>query len=84
MGTGKTNPSPAYGCAFIAEADGTQRPGTLEDYLKCLRLVQANEDYGIVDSVNATSIEKMIADFEVIRLVKAELTPFEVNEETWR
>ena len=47
MGTGKTNPSPAYGCAFIAEADGTQRPGTLEDYLKCLRLVQANEDYDI-------------------------------------
>ena len=37
-----------------------------------------------MDSVNATSIEKMIADFEVIRLVKAELTPFEVNEETWR
>lgn len=47
MGTGKTNPAPAYGCAFIAEADGTQRPGTLEDYLKCLRLVQANEDYDI-------------------------------------
>lgn len=37
---------------------------------------------GIVDSVNATSIEKMIADFEVIRLVKAALIPFEVNEET--
>ena len=35
-----------------------------------------------MDSVNATSIEKMIADFEVIRLVKAALTPFEVNEET--
>ena len=35
-----------------------------------------------MDSVNATSIEKMIADFEVIRLVNAALTPFEVNEET--
>ena len=35
-----------------------------------------------MDSVNAISIEKMIADFEVIRLVKAALTPFEVNEET--
>lgn len=35
-----------------------------------------------MDSVNATSIEKMIADFEVILLVKAALTPFEVNEET--
>lgn len=35
-----------------------------------------------MDNVNATSIEKMIADFGVIRLVKAALTPFEVNEET--
>ena len=28
------------------------------------------------------SKDEMIADFEVIRLVKATLTPFEVNEET--
>lgn len=28
------------------------------------------------------SKDEMIADFEVIRLVKAALTPFEVNEET--
>ncbi|MGN1013778.1 MAG: trimethylamine methyltransferase family protein [Butyricicoccus sp.] len=47
MGTGKTNPAPAYGCAFIAEKDGTQRPGMMDDYMKCLKLVYANEDYDI-------------------------------------
>lgn len=47
MGTGKSNPVPAYGCPFIAEMDGTQRPGTVADYIKCLKLVQANPDYDI-------------------------------------
>ena len=37
---------------------------------------------GVMDSVNATSFEKMIVDFEIIRQVKAAFTPFEVNEET--
>lgn len=37
---------------------------------------------GIVDSVNATSFEKMVIDFEIIREVIAAFTPFEVNDET--
>lgn len=37
---------------------------------------------GVMDSVNATSFEKMIIDFEIIRQVKASFTPFEINEET--
>jgi trimethylamine--corrinoid protein Co-methyltransferase len=37
---------------------------------------------GVMDSVNATSYEKMIVDFEIIRQVKASFTPIEVNEET--
>lgn len=39
--------APAYGCAFIAERDGTKRPGTIADYVKCARLVQEAEVYGI-------------------------------------
>lgn len=41
------HPSPTYGCAFIAERDGTQRPGTMEDYVKALKLVDASEVYDI-------------------------------------
>ena len=37
---------------------------------------------GVMDSVNATSFEKMLVDFEIIRQVKASFTPIEVNEET--
>ena len=37
---------------------------------------------GVVASVNATSFDKMICDFEIIRQVKAALAPLEVNEET--
>jgi len=47
VGGCKVNPSPAYGCAFIAERDGKRRPGTLQDYVKCTKLIQANEDYTI-------------------------------------
>jgi len=47
VGGYKTNPSPAYGCAFIAERDGQRRPGTLQDYVKCAKLIHANEDYTI-------------------------------------
>lgn len=45
VGGDTTHPCPAYGCAFIAERDGRQRAGTLEDYIKCARLIHANEDY---------------------------------------
>lgn len=37
---------------------------------------------GVMDSVNATSFEKMIIDFEIMRQVKFAFTDFEVNEET--
>ena len=37
---------------------------------------------GVMDSVNATSFEKMVIDFEIIRQVKASFAPIEVNEET--
>jgi len=37
---------------------------------------------GVMDSVNATSFEKMIIDAEIIRLVLASFTPIEVNEKT--
>lgn len=47
LGTEETYPSPTYGCAFMAERDGTQRPGTIADYVKCVKLVQANPDYHI-------------------------------------
>ena len=47
MGTDKVHPSPTYGCAFIAERDGRQRLGTMQDYVTCAKLIQANEDYSI-------------------------------------
>lgn len=47
IGGDYVHPSPTYGCAFIAERDGTQRPGTMEDYVKCVKLIHANEDYSI-------------------------------------
>ena len=47
VGGDRTNLSPAYGCAFIAERDGTQRPGTLRDYIQCAKLIHANADYTI-------------------------------------
>ena len=36
---------------------------------------------GVMNSVNATSFEKMIVDFEIIRQVKFVHTPFDVDEE---
>ena len=36
---------------------------------------------GVMNSVNATSFEKMIIDFEIIRQVKFVHTPFPVDEE---
>lgn len=47
IGGDKVNAAPAYGCAFIAERDGTKRPGTIADYVKCARLVQEAEVYDI-------------------------------------
>ena len=37
---------------------------------------------GVMDSVNATSFEKMVIDFEIIRQVQVACKPFEVNEQT--
>lgn len=37
---------------------------------------------GIVDSVNATCVEKLLCDMEIIRLVKKATEPLVVNEET--
>ncbi len=47
VGGDHVNPAPTYGCAFIDEWDGTRRYGTMEDFIKCLKLVQANDDYSI-------------------------------------
>lgn len=47
VGEGHVNPAPTYGCAFIDEWDGTRRRGTMADYLKCLKLVHAEELYTI-------------------------------------
>lgn len=47
VGGDHVNASPAYGCAFIAEKDGSQRPGTIADYVKAVRLVHASEVYTI-------------------------------------
>ena len=47
IGGEHVNPAPVYGCAFIDEWDGTRRTGTLEDYMKCLKLVYASENYDI-------------------------------------
>lgn len=37
---------------------------------------------GIVDSVNATSFDKLMVDINIIRQVKVATAPLEVNEET--
>ncbi|MFQ8689558.1 MAG: trimethylamine methyltransferase family protein, partial [Blautia sp.] len=47
IGKDAINPAPTYGCAFIDQWDGTRRRGTVEDYLKCLKLVQAEDSYSI-------------------------------------
>ncbi len=47
IGDGHINPAPTYGCAFIDEWDGLRRRGTMEDYIKCLKLVEASENYTI-------------------------------------
>lgn len=47
VGKDHINPAPTYGCAFIDDWDGQRRRGTMEDYIKCLKLVQAEENYSI-------------------------------------
>lgn len=47
IGGDNVNPAPTYGCAFIDEWDGTRRRGTMEDYIKCLKLVEAEDSYSI-------------------------------------
>lgn len=47
VGGDVVNPTPTYGCAFIDEWDGTRRSGTMADYIKCLKLVEAEESYAI-------------------------------------
>lgn len=47
MGGNTVNPAPTYGCAFMDDWDGNRRPGSLEDAIKCLKLVQAEEVYDI-------------------------------------
>lgn len=45
IGGDHINPAPTYGCAFIDDWDGNRRSGTMEDYIKCLKLVHAEESY---------------------------------------
>ncbi len=45
IGGDHINPAPTYGCAFIDDWDGNRRTGTMEDYIKCLKLVHAEESY---------------------------------------
>lgn len=47
FGGGKIYPSPAYGCAFMTDRDGRQRPGTTRDYVNSVKLLQANDDFSI-------------------------------------
>ncbi len=47
IGEGHSNPAPTYGCAFIDDWEGNRRRGTMEDYVKCLKLVHAEESYSI-------------------------------------
>lgn len=47
VGGDHINPAPTYGCAFIDDWDGQRRRGTMEDYIKCLKLVHAEENYSI-------------------------------------
>lgn len=47
IGEGHINPAPTYGCAFIDEWDGRRRNGTMEDYIKCLKLIHADDNYSI-------------------------------------
>lgn len=47
VGKDHINPAPTYGCAFIDDWDGKRRRGTMEDYIKCLKLIHAEDSYSI-------------------------------------
>ncbi len=47
VGGDAVNLVPTYGCAFIDDWDGNRRFGTMDDYIKCLKLVQAEDSYTI-------------------------------------
>ena len=47
MGGNVVNAAPTYGCAFMDDWDGNRRRGTLEDSMKCMKLVQAEDNYDI-------------------------------------
>lgn len=47
IGGNNINPAPTYGCAFIDDWEGNRRRGTMEDYIKCLKLVEAEDSYKI-------------------------------------
>ncbi len=47
VGGDQVNPAPTYGCAFIDDWEGNRRRGTMEDYMKCLRLFEAEDSYTV-------------------------------------
>ena len=47
IGGDRVNPAPTYGCAFIDDWEGNRRRGTMEDYLKCLKLFEAEDSYTV-------------------------------------
>ena len=47
VGGNHVNPVPTYGCAFIDDWEGNRRPGTMADYIQCLKMVEEEEVYDI-------------------------------------
>ncbi|MCD8155748.1 MAG: trimethylamine methyltransferase family protein [Clostridiales bacterium] len=47
VGGDHVNPAATYGCAFIDDWEGNRRPGTMEDFIKCVKLIHAEEIYDI-------------------------------------
>lgn len=47
IGGDRVNHAPTYGCAFIDDWDGNRRRGTMKDYVKCLKLIHAEDTYSI-------------------------------------
>lgn len=47
VGGEHVNPAPTYGCAFIDDWDGNRRNGKMEDLIKCLKLIHAEDNYSI-------------------------------------
>lgn len=47
VGGDHVNPVPTFGCAFIDDWEGNRRPGTMADYIQCLKMVEEEEVYDI-------------------------------------